>query len=309
MGEAPADLFAARRRSSTRCARRGSTRSRTSSRCRADRIGREAHAGTSASARRPTVSHRVAGRLAARRGRARWRSSIWSIAPRGSNCRRGSMTSATTGWRGCWTSISAILSGSMGWCSSRARRAVAAGPVVRAAGPSPCGRRPRSITACEDVETRFRHRELDLIANEEARELFVTRARIVRGAPLPRRRGRSSRSRRRSCSHCTAARLRGRSSPTTTPWTANCFFGSPLELYLKRLIVGGLERVYEIGKDFRNEGVDTDPQPRVHDARVLRGIRRLRRHRRPLRAPDRATSGLRGQVRRAGARLHAAVAP
>ena len=53
------------------------------------------------------------------------------------------------------------------------------------------------------------------------------------------------------------------------------------ELYLKRLIVGGLERVYEIGKDFRNEGVSPQAQPRVHDARVVRGLRGLQRHRQP----------------------------
>ena len=58
-----------------------------------------------------------------------------------------------------------------------ARRAVAARRGLRRCWPSRCARRPTSSTACSDVETRFRQRELDLIANEEARELFVTRAR------------------------------------------------------------------------------------------------------------------------------------
>ena len=50
------------------------------------------------------------------------------------------------------------------------------------------------------------------------------------------------------------------------------FLRIALELSLKRLIVGGMERVFEIGRVFRNEGTRHPPQPRVHPARVLRAL-------------------------------------
>ena len=87
---------------------------------------------------------------------------------------------------------------------------------------------PDKFHGLEDVETRYRRRELDLIANEESR-------RALR-APRPRRSARcaagststaSSRSRRRSCSRSTAAPWRGPSSPTTTRSTATSTCGSP----------------------------------------------------------------------------------
>ncbi len=113
-----------------------------------------------------------------------------------------------------------------------------------------------------DVETRFRHREqLDLIASDEARELFVTRARIVSAirryldeqgfieveTPIlqPLYGGASAR-------------------PFTTHHNAldrELYLRIASELYLKRLIVGGLERVYEIGKNFRNEGLSPKHNP------------------------------------------------
>ena len=87
---------------------------------------------------------------------------------------------------------------------------------------------PEKHHGLSDVETRYRQRELDLMASEEARELFMTRARdrSPRCGASSMRRG-SSRSRPRSCSRSTAAAWAGRSSRTTTSSTARCTCGSP----------------------------------------------------------------------------------
>jgi lysyl-tRNA synthetase class II len=86
------------------------------------------------------------------------------------------------------------------------------------------------------------------------------------------------------------------------------------ELYLKRLIVGGMERVYEIGKDFRNEGHRPVPQSRVHDARVLCRVPGLRGRDGADRAAAREVvrnrcGGLRGPVRRQTIDFSRAVPP
>ena len=53
-----------------------------------------------------------------------------------------------------------------------------------------------------------------------------------------------------------------------------------LELYLKRLVVGGIEKVFEIGRNFRNEGADATHNPEFTHARGVRGVRRLHHDRR-----------------------------
>ena len=112
-----------------------------------------------------------------------------------------------------------------------------------------------------DVETRFRRRELDLVANEDTRALFLMRARIVTAI-------------RRYLDDEGFVEVEtpvlqplyggALSRPFTTHHNAldrTLYLRIATELYLKRLIVGGLERVYELGKDFRNEGVSYKHNP------------------------------------------------
>jgi lysyl-tRNA synthetase, class II len=113
----------------------------------------------------------------------------------------------------------------------------------------------------EDVETRYRHRELDLIANGETRELFILRAKVVSAA----RRWLDERGFIEVETPVLQPLYGGAlARPFTTHHNEldrDLFLRIADELYLKRLIVGGLERVYEIGKDFRNEGVSHKHNP------------------------------------------------
>jgi lysyl-tRNA synthetase, class II len=120
---------------------------------------------------------------------------------------------------------------------------------------------PEKHHGLTDVETRFRHRELDLIASEEVRELFLTRARVISAV----RRFLDAEGFVEVETPVLQPLYGGAlARPFTTHHNAldrEFYLRIATELYLKRLIVGGLERVYELGKDFRNEGVDTTHNP------------------------------------------------
>lgn len=120
---------------------------------------------------------------------------------------------------------------------------------------------PEKWHGLKDVETRYRQRYLDLLSSDEVRKIFVTRARVI-----------------------TAMRqyLDGHGfvevetpvlqplygGAAAEPFTTHhnkldrdLYLRIAVELYLKRLLIGGFERVYEIGKNFRNEGIDTKHNP------------------------------------------------
>jgi lysyl-tRNA synthetase class 2 len=120
---------------------------------------------------------------------------------------------------------------------------------------------PKEYYGVKDTETRYRHREVDLLANEDSRELFILRSKVVRAI----RRWLDDRGFLEVETPILQPLYGGAlARPFTTHYNAldrDFFLRIADELYLKRLIVGGLERVYEIGKDFRNEGLSPKHNP------------------------------------------------
>ena len=120
---------------------------------------------------------------------------------------------------------------------------------------------PEKWHGLRDVETRYRQRYVDLIANPEVREVFVARSRIVSGlrAVLD----------SRGFLEVETPVLHevpggGHARPFVTHYNTlhrDFYLRIALELHLKRLVVGGLERVYEIGRVFRNEGISPKYNP------------------------------------------------
>jgi lysyl-tRNA synthetase, class II len=120
---------------------------------------------------------------------------------------------------------------------------------------------PEKFHGLKDVEQRYRQRYLDLITSQESKETFITRSRIIQSmrrylddngyleveTPMM---------------HAIAGGASAR--PFITHHNAldmPLFMRIAIELHLKRLIVGGLEKVYEVGRVFRNEGVSTRHNP------------------------------------------------
>jgi lysyl-tRNA synthetase, class II len=120
---------------------------------------------------------------------------------------------------------------------------------------------PEKYHGLADVELRYRHRELDLIANPEARELFELRTTVVAAV----RRFLDDRGFMEVETPVLQPLYGGAlARPFTTHHNAldrTLYLRIATELYLKRLIVGGMEKVYELGKDFRNEGVSHKHNP------------------------------------------------
>jgi lysyl-tRNA synthetase class 2 len=114
---------------------------------------------------------------------------------------------------------------------------------------------PDTFHGLTDVEQRYRKRYLDLLMNEETRADFLTRSRVVAAI----RRHLDADGFVEVETPVLQPRYGGAfAEPFVTHWNyleQDFYLRIATELYLKRLIVGGLERVYEIGKDFRNEGI------------------------------------------------------
>lgn len=120
---------------------------------------------------------------------------------------------------------------------------------------------PEKFHGLQDTDVRYRQRYLDLIVNPEVRDTFIKRSQILREI----RRFLDERGFMEVETPMLVSNAGGAAArPFETHYNAlneDVKLRISLELYLKRLIVGGLERVYEIGRVFRNEGVDTRHNP------------------------------------------------
>ena len=120
---------------------------------------------------------------------------------------------------------------------------------------------PEKFHGLEDVETRYRQRYVDLFANPEVRKVFITRARIVSSL-------RRQLEARGFVEVETPMMQQVYGGAAAQPFITHhntldvdLYLRIAPELYLKRLIVGGMDRVFEINRNFRNEGISTKHNP------------------------------------------------
>ena len=120
---------------------------------------------------------------------------------------------------------------------------------------------PEKFQGLTDTDTRYRQRYVDLIMNDESKEVFIKRSKILKEI----RNFLAGRDFMEVETPTLVSNAGGAAArPFETHYNAlneDVKLRISLELYLKRLIVGGLERVYEIGRVYRNEGVDTRHNP------------------------------------------------
>ena len=120
---------------------------------------------------------------------------------------------------------------------------------------------PEKFHGLQDTDTRYRQRYVDLIMSDTSRDVFIKRSKIIAGI----RRFLAERDFMEVETPMLVSNAGGAASrPFETHFNAldeDFKLRISLELYLKRLIIGGLERVYEIGRVFRNEGLDTRHNP------------------------------------------------
>jgi lysyl-tRNA synthetase class 2 len=229
---------------------------------RVESIGdvRAAHGSLSAG-EETTAAHRVAGRIVARRGQGKM--AFLDLVDRSGRIQLQARVNEL-GPEGMERLLGLDLGDLIGvdgvaFCSRRGELSLRLSDfrlLAKSLRPPP--EKHHGLT---DVETRFRHRELDLIASEESRELFIVRSRVISAI-------------RRFLDNAGFIEVEtpvlqplyggAAARPFTTHHNAlnrEFYLRIATELYLKRLIVGGLERVYELGKDFRNEGVDFKHNP------------------------------------------------
>ncbi len=120
---------------------------------------------------------------------------------------------------------------------------------------------PEKFHGLQDTDTRYRQRYVDLIMSDTSRDVFIKRSKIIAGI----RRFLAERDFMEVETPMLVSNAGGAAArPFETHFNAldeDFKLRISLELYLKRLIIGGLERVYEIGRVFRNEGLDTRHNP------------------------------------------------